>query len=103
MVRKISQRYSALLTSLIRGSAAPSGCDSREIIERHTARGEARLELFRIACLFKPERRSTAATALVSSHDETGQTVVDDLRDRAAVVGDSGVGSPITGPERSAD
>jgi len=39
-----------------------------EIVERHAARGESHLELFpRIACLLKAERRSTAATALISS------------------------------------
>src|ERR1700736_3699802 len=58
----------------------------REIIERHAARGEARLELFPDHMPAQSEeaidRRDRAGFVL---HDEACQTIVDDLCDRAAV------------------
>src|SRR5216684_6843154 len=59
-----------------------------EIVERHAARGESRLELF-------PDRMSAQGGKAIDRgdradfilHDETGQPIVDDLRNRTAVVG----------------
>src|SRR6202035_5097204 len=62
-----------------------------EIVERHAARGEARLELLadRVPAQIRQAIDGCDRAGLVLD-DEAGEAVVDDLGDRAAIVGDDG-------------